>query len=103
MSITNTHVPVAEIAADPSAPPADSREVTGRYADDAFVQGDLAAVEQLIADVLGRAHQTAEALDEPNEARAILEVVHSFADQLAAMNPHFDRMRFIHAATTDPS
>ena len=39
----------------------------------------------------------------PDQARAILEVAHSFADELATMNPHFDRPRFIHAATTDPS
>jgi hypothetical protein len=30
------------------------------------------AVDQLIARVLGRAHQMAEALNEPNRARAIL-------------------------------
>ena len=81
----------------------DDSEVTARYADDAFVQLDLAAVEQLIAAVLGRAHQTAEALNAPNEARAILEVAHAFADELVAVYPHFDRMRFIDAATTDPS
>lgn len=67
------------------------------------VQGDPIMVEQLIARVLGRAHGTAEALNAPDQARAILEVAHSFADELATMNPHFDRPRFIHAATTDPS
>ena len=115
MSVTQTHVPVVvadqhrrtndggEITADPSARPADTGEVTARYVDDALVLGDPMAVEQLIADVLGRAHRTAEALNAPNEARAILEVAHSFADELATMNPRFDRMRFIHAATTDPS
>jgi hypothetical protein len=71
--------------------------------DDALVQGDPIAVEQLIADVLCRAHWTAEALNAPNEARAILRVAHSFADELATMNPQFDRMRFIDAATRDPS
>lgn len=71
--------------------------------DDALVQGDPIAVEQLIADVLCRAHATAEALNAPNEARAILQVAHSFADELATTNPQFDRMRFIDAATRDPS
>jgi hypothetical protein len=71
--------------------------------DDTLVQGDPIAVEQLIADVLCRAHATAEALDAPNEARAILQVAHSFADELATMNPQFDRMQFIGAATRDPS
>jgi hypothetical protein len=59
------------------------------------------AIEQLIARVLGRAHQAAEALDAPDEARAILHVAQSFADELDAMNPRFDRMRFIHAATAE--
>jgi hypothetical protein len=75
----------------------------GRDLDDAVVQGDPVAVEQLIARVLCRAHGTAEALGATNEARAILEVAHSFADELATMNPRFDRMQFIEAATTDPS
>jgi hypothetical protein len=88
MSVTQTQITAAQ-----SARPAD------RSVDDAFVQADLAFVEQLIADVLGRAHQAAEALDAPDEARTILQMVHSFADELAAMNPRFDRLRFIEAAT----
>ena len=92
MSVTETR-----ITADPSARPAD------RSVDDALVQADLAFAEQLVADVLGRAHQAAEALDAPDEARTILQMVHSFADELAAMNPRFDRLRFIEAATEGPS
>jgi hypothetical protein len=115
MSISETHAPVVgadqdrrandrgDIAADPSARPADSGEVTGRYVDEVLVQGDRVAVEQLIAHVLCRAHRMAEALGAPNEARAILQVAHAFADELAAMNPGFDRMRFIDAVTSDPS
>ena len=79
MSVTSTHVPM----------------------DDIPVRWDPMAIEHLIARVLGRAHQAAEALDAPDEARAILHVAHSFADELAVMNPRFDRMGFIHAATTE--
>ena len=58
---------------------------------------------ELIAAVLGRAHQTAEALDTPDEARAILNIAHSFADELAALDPGFDRLQFIKDVTEDPS
>jgi hypothetical protein len=61
------------------------------------------AVDQLIARVLGRAHQMAEDLNEPNEARAILHVAQSFADELATADPRFDRVQFIKEATEDPS
>jgi hypothetical protein len=61
------------------------------------------AVEELIARVLGRAHGTMEALNEPDQARAILHVAHSFADELATANPRFDRMRFIRDVTEDPA
>ena len=44
-----------------------------------------------------------EALGEPNEARAILHVAHSFADELAALDPRFDRLQFIKDVTEDPS
>ena len=50
--------------------------------------------------MLCRAHHAAEALDAPDEARVILRVAQSFADELAAANPAFDRVRFIHAVTT---
>ena len=62
-----------------------------------------AMVEELIARVLGQAHEAAEALNAPDEARVILRVAESFADALAAANPAFDRVRFIRAATTDGS
>jgi hypothetical protein len=60
-------------------------------------------VDELIARVLRRAHRTMEALDRPNEARAILHVAESFADELATLDPRFDRLRFIEDATEDPS
>ena len=56
-------------------------------------------VDELIARVLRRAHGTMEALNAPGEARAILHVAHSFADELATLDPRFDRLRFIKDAT----
>ena len=56
-------------------------------------------VTELIASVLGRAHRTAESQNLSSEARAILHVAHSFADELAITNPQFDRSSFIRAAT----
>jgi hypothetical protein len=60
-------------------------------------------VDELVARVLRRAHREAEAVNAPSEARAILEVAHSFADELAAADPDFDRLEFISRATHDPS
>jgi len=59
--------------------------------------------DQLIAGVLCRAHHSAIALDAPDEARAILHLAQSFADELAGADPCFDRSRFIREATEDPS
>jgi hypothetical protein len=70
---------------------------------DALARGDAAAIEELIAHVLGRAHRTAERFDAPDEARAILHVAHSFADELAGADPEFDRPRFIQKATNRSS
>jgi hypothetical protein len=61
------------------------------------------AVDQLIARVLNRAHRTMEAHYSPSEARAVLHVAHSFADELAARDPRFDRLQFIKDVTEDPS
>src|SRR3954452_18415936 len=69
------------------------------HINDALVEGDTETVDQLIVRVLSRAHLTADALNEPSEARAILGVAHSFADELSATDPRFDREQFIHAAT----
>jgi hypothetical protein len=70
---------------------------------DALIQGAPLAVEQLIARVLGRAHQAAERYDDPAEARVVLHVAHSFADELAIAHPEFDRGRFIHTVTDGQS
>jgi hypothetical protein len=70
---------------------------------DALIQGDPLVVEQLIARVLGRAHQMAESYDDPTEARVVLHVAHSFADELAIAQPEFDRGRFIQTVTDGQS
>jgi acyl transferase domain-containing protein len=80
---------------NPSAPPAPSTAMT--------LEREPEAVDQLIARVLGRAHRTMEAIDAPSEARAILHVAHSFADELATLDPRFDRLQFIKDVTEDPS
>jgi hypothetical protein len=61
------------------------------------------AVDQLIARVLNRAHRSMDALTTPGEARAILHVAHAFADELATLDPGFDRLQFIKDATEDLS
>jgi hypothetical protein len=83
--------------------PADNGRDAGRHMNDALLERGPEAVDQLIARVLRQAHTTADTLDEPNEARAILHLAHSFADELATTNPRFDRLRFIKDATEDPS
>jgi hypothetical protein len=69
----------------------------------ATLERDPETVDQMIARVLNGAHQTAEALDAPNEARAILHVAYSFADELVTLDPRFDRLQFIKDVTEDPS
>jgi hypothetical protein len=64
---------------------------------------DMETVEQRIAGVLGRAHQEALAGGAPDEARAILDVAQSFADELAAADSGFDRLAFLEAVTEDAS
>jgi hypothetical protein len=82
---------------------ADSLTVVSRSMDHALVEGDSEAVDQFVARVLRRAHQSAEARNAANEARAILGVAHLFADELIASDPGFDRLGFVTAATEDPS
>jgi hypothetical protein len=82
---------------------ADSLSVVSRSMDHALVEGDSEAVDQFVARVLRRAHQSAEARNAANEARAILGVAHLFADELIASDPGFDRLGFVTAATEDPS
>jgi hypothetical protein len=88
---------------NPSPVGLDSRSVVGRYISHTLVEGDLEAVDQFVARVLRRAHESAEARNAPNEARAILGVAHLFADELTASHPGFDRLGFVAAATEGPS
>jgi hypothetical protein len=61
------------------------------------------AVDQFVARVLRRAHESAEARNAADEARAILALAHLFADELTAGHPGFDRFAFVAAATDGPS
>jgi hypothetical protein len=81
----------------------DSRSVVSPSVNHALVEGVPEAVDQFVARVLRRAHQTAEDRNEPNEARAILGVAHLFADELTTSDPGFDRFGFVAAATESPS
>jgi len=66
-----------------------------------LIETEPETVDQLIARVLRRAHRTAEAVDTPDEARAILHLAQSFADELATADPAFDRLRFIKDVAED--
>jgi hypothetical protein len=88
---------------NPSLVSADNRSVVGRSMNHALVEGDPEAVDQFVARVLRRAHQSAEARNAADEARAILGVAHLFADELTAGCPGFDRLGFVVAATDGPS
>jgi hypothetical protein len=81
----------------------DSGSVGARSTSDALIEGAEEAVDQFVARVLRRAHERAEARNAPNEARAILEVAHLFADEMIASRPEFDRFGFVEAATEGPS
>ena len=80
-------------------PPAAEAADAGRYTDRPLGGVDPLAAGPQIAHVLRRAHETAMTLNAPDEARAILHVARSFADELAATSPEFDRLCFITAAT----
>ena len=58
---------------------------------------ELPAIDEFIAGVLRRAHQTVEPLRSPSEHRAIFAVARLFADDLERTDPAFDRERFIEA------
>jgi hypothetical protein len=96
MSVSETPMPIVVAGRDRQT--SESDEIA-----DALAQGDPVAVAQLIAHVLRRAHRMAERLESPGEARAILHVAHSFADELAIADPQFDRLRFIRTAMDRPS
>ena len=64
---------------------------------------ELPAIDEFIAGVLRRAHQTVEPLRSPSEHRTILRVAHLFADGLERADLPFDHLHFIEVATEDPS
>jgi hypothetical protein len=89
MSVTHAHAP--DGTADSGRfthPPVPSRPVS---------------IEEYVADVLRRAHQAAEAVNEPDEARAVLHVAQLFADDLGTRDLRFDRVEFIGAITREPA
>ena len=86
-----------------SSPGPHSRTAISRYLPPALAEGDPEAVDQFVARVLCRAHQSAEDRNAPNEARAILDVAQMFADELVARDPAFDRFGFVEAATEGPA
>ena len=96
MSFTHTYtgVGVAE---------RESRTSARRVATEMLVEGEPVAVDEFVARVLDRAHQAASGDGAPDEARVILGLAQSFADEFAKSNPRFDRGRFIHAAIKDPA
>jgi hypothetical protein len=67
------------------------------------VEAPHEAVDELITRVLSGAHRTMECRDAPDEARAVLHLAHSFADELATLDPRFDRLQFIKEVMDDPS
>jgi flavin reductase (DIM6/NTAB) family NADH-FMN oxidoreductase RutF len=69
-------------------------------------ENTVAAVEstdEFVARVLNQAHQAAHAHAAPDEARVILGLAQSFADELEKTDLRFDRLRFIEAAIEDPT
>lgn len=85
-----------------SSPPLTRRrKLAARCAPDALVDANTESVDQLVARVLCRAHLTA-AHSVPDEARAILPMAQSCADDPAVAHRRFDWRRFILHATNDP-
>lgn len=111
MSVTNTYARLGAANGDSGtndgaenvAPAADSGELTGHFANQVLVAGERLAIDEFIAGVLRRAQQTVEPLRSPTETWTILRVAHLFADDLERTDLPFDRVRFIKAATEDPS
>jgi hypothetical protein len=70
-----------------------------------LITDDDALAEEVIgkiSEVLGRGHRTAMAAGETNEARALLNIAHSFANELAEARSDFDRERFIREIVEEP-
>jgi hypothetical protein len=84
-------------------PPAASPEVMDRSAEHDLAELGIDTAERFIARVLRRAYLAAVAVGEPDQARAILDVAQSFADELASADAGFDRLAFVAAVTEDVS
>jgi hypothetical protein len=82
-------------------PPAASPEAIDRSARPDLVDLSIDAVERFIARVLRRAHHAALAVGEPDQARAILTVAQSFADELARADARLDRLAFVAAVVRE--
>ena len=84
-------------------PQAESGDLAGQGTDTAPFEREPEVLERWVARVLDRAHRTAHAHKDPSAARTILHVAHSFADEMATVDPGFDRLRFIKDATRESS
>ena len=58
-------------------------------------------VDELIARVLCQAHRAMCDRETPKEARIVLNVAHSFADELTTLYPGFDRVQFVRDVTEE--
>jgi hypothetical protein len=84
-------------------PPTANSGVIDRSAEHDRVEVGIDTVGRFIARVLRRAHLAALAVGEPDQARAILDVAQSFADELASADARFDRRAFVAAVTENMS
>jgi hypothetical protein len=82
-------------------PPEISPEVIDRSSTSDLLDLSIDAVERFIARVLRRAHLAGLAVGEPGEARAILTVAQSFADELARADARLDRLAFVAAVVRE--
>jgi hypothetical protein len=106
MSATNTYSGVAVALRDSRTNDRDEHtaaETARRFTNELLAAGEPLAIDEFVARVLGQAHQQASAQAAPHEARVILHLAHLFADELAKVDREFDRLRFIEAATEEPS
>ncbi len=86
-----------------SAAVVDGGETADAFASHPGLAGQRPTVEEFIAHVLHRAHHAAQASGAPGEARTVLGLAQLFAKELAAISEEFDRLRFIQAATYEPT
>jgi len=95
MSVTDPESTID--GADRAVLAAQRREITDALANEVLVAGKLLALDEFIAGVLRRAHESVDPPRSPSDHRAIFRVAHLFADELEQTDPAFDRVRFIDA------